>query len=262
MDEEAVLSLHSLEAGAEGPAPAAEAAETVSAAEPPPVEETGVEEAVPEEPLMPGAAEVMHEHTEDDIKAFKESLFGDNLDASAFPGDVLTVEEPDIEEPVAATDEPATPVLVGETEELGVVDVPETPEEEDEIVLVDEDEVSFGDMADVLKEDAPGDLPATDTFAAAEEAPVSVAETVDPSRERPSLETAEQFIGEGHFAAAFQTYRSLLAESPENPQVLQRMEELRALLKLMGKDKDELIGNLSAFLERIQNRRDEFFGSS
>jgi hypothetical protein len=43
---------------------------------------------------------------------------------------------------------------------------------------------------------------------------------------------------------------------------LQRMEELRTLLKLMGKDKDALIVRLNAFLDGITKRGHEFHGSS
>jgi hypothetical protein len=43
---------------------------------------------------------------------------------------------------------------------------------------------------------------------------------------------------------------------------MQRIEELRALLKLLGKDKEELIAKLDSLLAGIRKRRDEFLGST
>jgi len=57
-------------------------------------------------------------------------------------------------------------------------------------------------------------------------------------------------------------YRKFLTADPNNKKVLQRVEELRALLKLLGKDKEALVAKLDAFLEGINKRRDEFFGRS
>jgi hypothetical protein len=44
--------------------------------------------------------------------------------------------------------------------------------------------------------------------------------------------------------------------------VMQRIEELKMLLKLLGKDKEELIAKLDGLLADIKKRRDEFFGST
>jgi hypothetical protein len=51
----------------------------------------------------------------------------------------------------------------------------------------------------------------------------------------------------------------MLAVRPEDRQVLQRVEELRTLLKLLGRDKELLETNIEAFLEGIKRKRDEFF---
>jgi hypothetical protein len=42
---------------------------------------------------------------------------------------------------------------------------------------------------------------------------------------------------------------------------LQRIEELRALLKLLGKSEEELILKLNSLLEGIKKRQNEFFNS-
>jgi hypothetical protein len=57
-------------------------------------------------------------------------------------------------------------------------------------------------------------------------------------------------------------YKKLLSADPDNKQIMQRTEDLRSLLKLLGKDKEELAFRLESFLEGIKKRQNEFFGSS
>jgi tetratricopeptide (TPR) repeat protein len=73
---------------------------------------------------------------------------------------------------------------------------------------------------------------------------------------------ADSYIVQGQYAEALNIYRKLLSDDPENRYVMQRIEELRSLLKLLGKDREALIETLDAFLEGIRKRRNEFFGSS
>jgi tetratricopeptide (TPR) repeat protein len=74
-----------------------------------------------------------------------------------------------------------------------------------------------------------------------------------------SAADADLYIQQGEYGEAMSVYRTILSSDPENRQVLQRVEELRALLKLLGKDKEELVAKLEIFLEGIKRRRDEFF---
>ena len=73
---------------------------------------------------------------------------------------------------------------------------------------------------------------------------------------------ADQYINQGKYMEAMAVYKNILSREPSNNQALQRVEELRALLKLLGKDKEELITKLETFLETIKKKRNEFFGSS
>ena len=57
-------------------------------------------------------------------------------------------------------------------------------------------------------------------------------------------------------------YKKLLSRNPGDNAVMQRIEELRSLLKLLGKDKEELITTLDNFLAAIKKRRDEFYRSA
>ncbi len=73
---------------------------------------------------------------------------------------------------------------------------------------------------------------------------------------------ADKYIAGGKYLDAMNIYKKLLSADPENRQIMQRTEDLRALLKLLGKDKEELVSRLESFLEGIKKRQNEFFGSS
>lgn len=77
----------------------------------------------------------------------------------------------------------------------------------------------------------------------------------------PNLSDADQHILKGNYSEAMNIYRRLLSSDPQNKKILQRIEELKFLLRLLGKDKEELIIQLEKLLEGIKKRRDEFFGS-
>ena len=78
----------------------------------------------------------------------------------------------------------------------------------------------------------------------------------------PSVAAADSYIREGKYFSAMNIYRKILAREPDNKEILQRLEELRALLKLLGKDKEELVSKLDSFLDGIRKRRDELLGSA
>lgn len=73
---------------------------------------------------------------------------------------------------------------------------------------------------------------------------------------------ADPYIIQDKFMEAMNIYRRILSIEPGNMHVMQRIEELRALLKLLGKDKEELIAKLDSLLAGIRKRRDEFLGST
>jgi len=76
------------------------------------------------------------------------------------------------------------------------------------------------------------------------------------------LDEADHYILLGKYGEAMNTYKTILSVDPGNKHILQCVEELRSLLKLMGKDKEALIMRLDCFLEGIKKRRDEFSGSA
>ncbi|MEW6571105.1 MAG: tetratricopeptide repeat protein [Nitrospirota bacterium] len=87
-------------------------------------------------------------------------------------------------------------------------------------------------------------------------------EEVRESKTALSIADADQYILEDRYSEAMNVYTKLISREPGNKHVLQRIEELKALLRLLGKDKEELISRLEQLLEGFKKRRDEFFGSS
>ena len=79
---------------------------------------------------------------------------------------------------------------------------------------------------------------------------------------RVRIRDADIFISQGRYIEAFDIYKKILSIEPSNTYVLQRIEELRALLKLLGRSEEGLIVRLNSFLDGIKKRRDEFFGTS
>lgn len=81
------------------------------------------------------------------------------------------------------------------------------------------------------------------------------------SHQAEGFEEADRYILQADYAGAMNVYRKLLSMDPGNRQVIQRAEELKTLLKLLGKDKEELIEKLEEFLGALKKRRNELFGS-
>jgi len=262
MDDESLSNLRDIEA-ALSPAPHVEEAPkadssygeirmpgaAVSAAEEPAEMDLGHE-------VQPEVPDIKVEHSADELNAFKDSLFGDT---SGMGDELEHAHEIQIE-----TGE--------ESEEAGTVSLAE-----DEVTAAED--LSFEDIgAAIAQEMSPaGSEPLSsvhdpeETIELAEE-PFSIAEEPmaadyaevlpEPKKEREDFSGADRFVSEGKFAEAMSVYRKILATDPNNKRVLQRVEELRSLMKLMGKDKEVLIDKLNAFLEGILNGRDGFLRHS
>jgi tetratricopeptide (TPR) repeat protein len=206
--------------------------------------ETVSEEAFHEEEAqaVPHEAEAPAAIYAEDLSAFKDSIFGDT-DAA---GDVEVVEE--------------TP---HETADSGEEELIEVVEEEP---VAEDEEMSFADIDPFAEEPL-----SADTVTVVEEAgvrwdiPADAGEKIvspGSAGDRYRVEDADRFIADGDYLRALEVYRNILSSDPDNRTALQRAEELRALLKLMGTDKDALIARLNAFLEGITKRRNEFHGRS
>ena len=200
-----------------------------------------VEEAFAEEEPL----EVVEEPAEEEAFEIAEELPETDAEMS-----FADVEEPAEEEAFAVAEEPAEEEAFEIAEEL-----PET-----------DAEMSFADVdADI--EEAPSP-PVPEPEEAMSFGDIETAEAAretaseQASGEQTLLADADRFVAEGDYVRAIQAYRAILSSDPDNRMILQRVEELRTLLKLMGKDKDALIARLNTFLEGISKRRNEFYGRS
>lgn len=84
---------------------------------------------------------------------------------------------------------------------------------------------------------------------------------IETPRSRDVIADAEEHIKHGEYREAMNAYRTFLAENPGDRIVLQRIAELKALLKVLGKDQDAHIEQLETFLEKIKKRGAEFLGN-
>lgn len=249
LDDEALSSLRELEeeeelqAIGEAPGAAPETQAKAGAVFGKDVAETVPEaEAVPDEETPTVAPEAPAAIDIDDLTAFKDSLFGDK--AVAEEAEILG----------EAADET---IESGEEEALEIVE---------EVPAGDEEEMSFADIGEAIEEvPSPGVVTAEEKTGVGEE---EIAGTGGESASgqiaggQAKTEDADRFIAEGDYLQAMRIYRSILSSNPDNRMVLQRVEELKTLLKLLGKDKDALIAKLNSFLEDIRKGRDEFQGRS
>jgi tetratricopeptide (TPR) repeat protein len=81
------------------------------------------------------------------------------------------------------------------------------------------------------------------------------------SHSLPTIDDADHLISHDNYIDAIKIYKKIITVDPTNIQVKQRMEELKALLKVTGKDREILIERLGLFLSSIQKRRQEVFES-
>ncbi|MDP2156995.1 MAG: hypothetical protein Q8K68_04730, partial [Nitrospirota bacterium] len=262
MDEESISNLRDIEAALSPAPPAGKEQEADSsygeirmpgAAVPAAEESADIHMG---EEIHMEAPDIQVEHSEDELNAFKDSLFGDKSDM----GDEL---ENDNEIHVETLEE---------TEEAGTAAI-----SEDEVAAADD--LSFEDVGEAIAQEIIPDV--SEPFSVAEEAEETIElveepleideepvftsfeeELSEPKKEMADLSDADRFIADGKFAEAMSVYRKFLTNDPNDKRVLQRVDELRALLKLMGKDKEVLIDKLNAFLEGINKGRNGFLGHS
>lgn len=146
----------------------------------------------------------------------------------------------------AAAEEVTMPEPVVEADEIAL---PEPVTESETEAIPAEEPLSF---EGILNEEA----------IAVEEATPLFQEKEPQGEEGLTIGNADRYIVDGKYFSAMNIYRKILAREPDNKQALQRVEELRALLKLLGKDKEELVSKLDGFLDGIIKRHDEFSGNT
>jgi tetratricopeptide (TPR) repeat protein len=247
MDEEALDILKTLERGEEAPSSAGMPGAMSETAEAPVsaeafhhVEDAGapVDIQEPEEPQP----EQEGGHAQDDFLAFKDSLFGTAETGREETGEAGMGEEETIEVIEEQTEEPGSDVSFGEGAAA----------------------LKYGGETLEIAEEKPGGLVGKELILAEEVASPEedVSGAAAPKQKGPTIEEADRRISEGNYAGAMNIYRNILALHPDDKRTLQRLDELKVLLKLLGKDKEVLIARLDAFLESVEKRRNEFLGRS
>lgn len=258
MDEDAGNSLRELESSIEEAVPE----ESFTMEPTAHAEEVPVAEAIPEDShdaedfSMGGnvSEEVEPIQINEDFDAFKESLFGVKDEAATVheEGNVSGSHETWPEHGVSDD-----AYEIQEIDKGGKIDFSSIPAE-----------AEVGDAAEVTPAEAP--VEAEEAFET-EIAPVvpgneeGIPGYANPPEQGLELTEgtaeADRLISEGNYAGAMRTYKKVLLTCPGDRQILQRLEELRSLLKLMGKDKETLILNLTAFLDGIKKRQNGFSAS-
>ncbi len=77
--------------------------------------------------------------------------------------------------------------------------------------------------------------------------------------EEELIEKADELIRSEQYMKAFDLYAEALRENPDNARIRQRLEELKQLMKLLGKDINQLVQEYEKLLKGIKERKDEFF---
>jgi tetratricopeptide (TPR) repeat protein len=258
LDDESVTSLREIEALLSPALPALEPTGVVSqSVEKEMTEKLANEESVylhHEDEISTGAAVDRVKHSEEELNAFKDSLFG----GKANFGDESETDHEDL------------PAVQNAVDKFDAVNISEEEASEGDVP-------SFASIASGIQTEdvsGSGQQPAStiaeaDATELAEELKEPGGHYVNMFLDEPAavvknktvgVADGDRFVGEGKFAEAMSAYKMVLASDPDNKMVLQRAEELRALLSLMGKDKEMLVAGLNSFLERIYKRRDGFFG--
>jgi len=247
-----------------------EAEEEIPEAEEAPL---AVEETVPaieETPL-----EVVEEATAETVEAFTAEVEEAKPEVEETPLDMEEI-VPEVEGSLRESVEEAAPEeeetvlsveeIVPEIEETFTAETApeeeETPQAMEDIVA--EVEKTVPEMAAEAVPDMETPLTAEDTFLEIEDS-VEQAEgdlhrfDVPHNGGSDGLARADDFINSGEYGKAMEIYRKLLAENADDRAVLQKVEELKALLRLLGRGSDVVIAKFEAFLGAIKRRRDEFF---
>jgi tetratricopeptide (TPR) repeat protein len=244
MDEDAMTSLHDLEAGS-GQGEASEPVAGDRASEEEDLLEAHIHEA-PSEEVAPDDFQEKDVHDaaagpgqDDDLNAFKESLFGGGDAGDSMPEEIIAEELPETEETADSA--------------FAAVDTPAKDE------AFDIEEIPMGDE-EIIPEDLyeSEDIVSSVPFAAEAAGEGKKEDAGEVGSD--SIEAADRKVSEGDYGGAIRIYRKVLSDNPDDKRTLQRLEELRSLLGMLGKGKEELIAGLEGFLEGIHKRHDEFLG--
>ncbi len=72
------------------------------------------------------------------------------------------------------------------------------------------------------------------------------------------IRRAEAMVEQSLFADAIKHYNGLMEKYPDDKRILQKLQELKVYLKMLGKDKEEVINKLQLFLNGIMMRKEKY----
>jgi tetratricopeptide (TPR) repeat protein len=197
-----------------------------------------------------------------DEKTPDASLSEENMGPSqppSVPVEELQVEEKEVPEFALDAEELKPGGPSGEIKELRDEEIEETALSEEDMAIWKSHAESLKSVEEEAAEEVTMPEPVVEADEIALPEPVTESETEAFPAEGPL--SFEGILNE-EAIAAMNIYRKILAREPDNKKALQRVEELRALLKLLGKDKEELVSKLDGFLDGIRKRHDEFSGNT
>jgi tetratricopeptide (TPR) repeat protein len=206
-----------------------------------------VDEAAPVEKMEP-AAEVVTGPEAELAKQAVEEIVEEALAAEeAEPG----TEAGTSPEEVVEGEEPVGVVEIPDEESFADVDVPGMEE-------MDVHEVTGGEAVPE-EQGVPGEVVSPGEESPVPERNVAGAGGEAGSEDEASVARADRLILGEDYAGAFAVYRKLLAENPNDKAVIQKVDELRGLLRLLGKERDIHIARLESFLDAVKRRKDELY---
>lgn len=170
--------------------------------------------------------------SEDEFEKFKNEFYSKETLHEEIPE---PTEHPKVEIPPTFTDEQET--RLEEVQEISEEDFfIETPE-----IEVEESTMSLQPVESVPESEV-----------------ISPAESTAPEKIEPDFSYPDSLIQQGNYVRAIEVYKKMLADYPGDRRIIQRLEELKAFLKILGKGNELVIQQLSNFLEAIKKRKDEF----
>ncbi|HUO77916.1 MAG TPA: hypothetical protein VMU21_10110, partial [Thermodesulfovibrionales bacterium] len=136
------------------------------------------------------------------------------------------------------------------------VETPETMPGIDEPIEIPEDQA-----IDLLEGEAFDDILAEPVEVPQEHPDLSaprMGEEAKPAGSGADIGAADSMVASGNFFKALEIYREVLSRNPDDKQTLQRILELKTLMKLMGRGDEVVIAKLETFLDGVRRN----FGKS
>ncbi|MBI4685181.1 MAG: tetratricopeptide repeat protein [Nitrospirae bacterium] len=260
-DENAVSNLGALQSTAQRYAPEPSSA-TLSFGEVPEEKISGVGvsmEAVPAKEIQKETAEEklveIAERATDEVETIVEediTVLSEGMPTPLEEEKQVAGHEDEFEKFRRSFDEREEKIKEAVTEDIGEEIISE--EEIGDLGEIEKEAIAY---VDVLKEPKPLSTNVFEALEQAEEEPEAV-----KFAEKPGLSNADELVRRGNYTEAMKIYIRLLKADPDDKNMRQKVEELKMLLRMLGKTGDVIIEKLKLFEEGLKRRKDEFLGNS